>query len=133
MSYVFDFHLASGILRTRFRDQVTDEEFRDYYNVVRDLAGKIPIKGAILDYSGVASYEITSAVIRKFAASKPTVANPQFPILVIAARPHIFGASRMFQILSNESRPGLRIVKTEEEAFTALGLRDPQFQPIDHQ
>lgn len=36
----------------------------------------------------------------------------------------------MFQILSDEKRPNLAVVKSADEAYTKLGLTSLQFDPL---
>jgi hypothetical protein len=37
---------------------------------------------------------------------------------------------RMFQILGEDTRPDLRIVRTMDEAHRLLGVESPEFSPV---
>jgi hypothetical protein len=38
---------------------------------------------------------------------------------------------RMFQIVGESSRPLLHVVRTVDEALTALGVESPHFEPLE--
>jgi len=38
---------------------------------------------------------------------------------------------RMFQIAGESARPGLHVVRTVDEALTALGAQSPRFEPLE--
>ena len=43
----------------------------------------------------------------------------------------MFGLARMFQILSSETRPNFRVVRTMDEALDLIEVKSPMFSPID--
>jgi hypothetical protein len=48
----------------------------------------------------------------------------------VAPTPHIFGMARRFEILGEETRPNWHVVRTLEEAYEVLDVRELQFEPI---
>jgi hypothetical protein len=38
--------------------------------------------------------------------------------------------ARMFEILGEGTRPNLHVVRTLEEAYKVLDVREPQFEPV---
>lgn len=45
-------------------------------------------------------------------------------------RDFIYGLARMFQILTEETQPELRVVRTMEEAYRLLEVSSPEFEPV---
>ncbi|HVZ19713.1 MAG TPA: hypothetical protein VG871_01550, partial [Vicinamibacterales bacterium] len=67
--------------------------------------------------------------VRHLSHLAPVLPDPT-PRYVIAPQPHIYGLARMFQITSRAGRDGLHVVRTADDAYAALGLRSPQFEPL---
>jgi hypothetical protein len=42
-----------------------------------------------------------------------------------------YGLMRMFQIAGESARPLLHVVRTVDEALTALGAESPHFEPVE--
>jgi hypothetical protein len=78
----------------------------------------------------VTKCEVSSSAIRQVATAQPAFPAGQMRVLVIP-REFIYGLARMFQILSEETRPELRVVRTMEEAYRLLELASPDFQPVN--
>jgi len=130
MPYHFDFDSANRIIRCQFEGQVTDEEFKEYYREApKYVALTSPLAG-IADFSEVSAFEVTPETLRELARSTPIMPDPILPRFVVAPSPLIFGFARMFQILGEETRPNLHVVKTSDEAFEMLGAEKPKFEPI---
>jgi len=46
-------------------------------------------------------------------------------------RDFTYGLARTFQILTQETRPELQVVRTMEEAYRLLEVCSPEFHPLD--
>jgi hypothetical protein len=129
MPYRFDFDPIHQILRAQFDGQVNDEEMRRYYfKDSRNLVVKISFQAAIVDFSEVIKFDISSSLVREMAAYKPVVAN--LPVFIVAPATYIFGTSRMFQILGGGTRPMLQIVRSVDEVYEQLDVVEPRFEPL---
>ena len=76
----------------------------------------------ITDFSGVTSFEV-SADCMSWAARNASPFRNLTPHFIVAPSDHVFGLSRMFQILRN--RPALYVVRSREEALEALDIPNP--------
>ena len=56
--------------------------------------------------------------------------NMTEPRIIIAPQTYAYGLLRMFQGLSERTRPLLQIVHTVEEALSALGIRSPRIRAM---
>jgi hypothetical protein len=129
MPYRFDFDPVNKILRAYFEGQVGDEEMRRYYfQDARKIVAKLHFDAAIVDFSAVTKFDLSSSLVNEMAAYKPVVAT--VPIFIVAPATHIFGTSRMFQILGGRTRPMLHVVQLVEEAYARLNVVKPKFEPI---
>ena len=65
-------------------------------------------------------------------ANQELVVDPsRGPIVIVAPATAAFGLSRVFQFLGEPKRPQLQVVHTMEEAFAALGIQSPHFEPLE--
>ncbi len=68
--------------------------------------------------------------VRELASNPPAISDPERPRVLVAGSDYLFGLARMFQMLSDISRPRLSVVRTTKQALDLLGVANPQFEPI---
>lgn len=129
MGFVMDFDARNNILRVTLKGRVTDAIlFEAYATVARYAASHPPCRG-ITDFSEVTEFEVSSTAIKQLAASSPAIPTG-YMCVCVAPLDFIFGMVRMFQILGEDTRPDLRIVRTMDEAHRLLGVESPNFTPV---
>jgi hypothetical protein len=131
MSRSFEFDSTNRILRCRVVGQVTNESMREYSRTIGKYEKLTAPRCAILDCTGVTSFEASTATVRELAQAPPALPDSSLPRFVVAPSAHIFGMARMFQSLGGYARPNLHIVHTLEEVWTFLGVAEPKFEPIN--
>lgn len=130
MNIVVDFDSKNNILRGTLEGPLTGAIFLDFYAKATEYMKSHPPCRAILDLSKVTDFEVSSEAIRQVAASQPVVRHGYMRVLVIP-QIFIYGLARMFQILTEKTRPELQVVRTLEEAYRLLGVEFPEFYPIN--
>jgi hypothetical protein len=65
--------------------------------------------------------------IRHRARQKPATPDPR---IIVAPQTYGFALFRMLQLLGEPANPLLQIVHTLDEAFAALGIPSPHFEPL---
>ena len=129
MPYSFDFDRVNQILRAKFDGQVDDAEMRRYYfQDARKLVADFDFRVAIVDFTAVTKFDVSPSMIREMAEYKPVVSA--IPVFIVAPAPHIFGTSRMFQIHGSKTRPMLQVVRSVEEVYTQLNVKQAKFKPL---
>ena len=125
-----EFDAKHNVLRGTLDGRMTGAILLDFYaRAAKYMASHPPCHG-ILDFSKVTDFEVSSAAIRQVAAAPPAFPAGYMRVLVIP-RDFIYGLARMFQILTEETRPELRIVRTMEEAYRLLEVTSPDFRPVN--
>src|SRR5436853_7282470 len=82
MPYRFDFDPVNKILRAYFEGQVDDEEMRRYYfQDARKIVAKLHFDAAIVDFSAVTKFDLSSSLVNEMAAYKPVIAT--VPIFIV--------------------------------------------------
>jgi len=128
--YSFDFDPTNRILRFCLKGRITDEAMRDLYEGMREPAHRTQPEAGVLDTSTVTSFEVSSCVISELAAASPIMPNPDFPRVVIAPSPNVYGMMCLFVKHGNGTRRNLHVVRGDSEAWAILGVENPQFEPL---
>jgi len=126
---VLDFDAKNAILRVTVDGRLTDEGLSDCNSIVAEYYSSHPPCRAIVDFSKVTKFEVSSDIIRRLALGLPAIPAGNTRILVTPTDV-VFGMARMFQILSEKSRPDLHVVRTLEKAYTLLQAESPEFTPV---
>jgi hypothetical protein len=130
MPYTFDFDLANGILRCRLEGRVTDDILRDFFRAGAGLAARTHPAAGVIDLSAVTSFEVSAHALREQSKVQPVSADPDLRRVVIAPSPDIYGMMRMFELEAEEVRPDIHVVRSEQQAWAILGVKNPQFEPL---
>jgi len=128
MAVSFELDEADHVFRMTFNGELTDDVMLDARARFLKLKQAMPAYTNIVDLSAVTRYEVSSRLIGALAGIPP--AQLHEPIVVVAPSDVAYGASRMFQIMSEQVRQGLHVVRTMEEACELLGVKSPKFLPI---
>ncbi len=132
MNVVLDFDEKNNILRGTLEGSMTGAVLLDFYaRGTRYLSSRPPCRG-ILDFSRVTDFEVSADAIRQVAASPPVFPGGYMRVMVIP-QVFIYGLARMFQILSEKTRPELQVVRSMEEAYHLLGVESPEFYPVGNE
>jgi hypothetical protein len=127
-AYYFEYDAVNKIFAARFEDELTDEIFKEFYAAAPRYIESCDVRAGIVDLAGLKRFDVTTDAIRQVAALMPLLGDP-IPRYVIAPPDHVFGMVRMFQ-MSGKSREMLRVVRSAEEAYAALGVKEPHFEKL---
>jgi hypothetical protein len=125
-----DFDKENNILRGTLEGPMTGAILLELCAGASKYMASHPPCRAILDFSRVTDFEVSSDAIRQVAAAPPVVPPGYMRVLVIP-QIFIYGLARMFQILGEKTRPELQVVRTLDEAYRLLGVRSPEFYSVD--
>ena len=129
MAYCFDVDSSNGILRCRLEGDITDESLKECYEVAGRYAALTNPSVAIMDFSNVASFNVSPQTVRDLAHRTPGIPGSR-PRFLVAPSTHMYGLARMFQQYGSGARPELHVVRSVDEAYTFLGVPEPQFGPV---
>jgi hypothetical protein len=130
MAYGFELDATHRVLLFRFTGDVSEQRIGRFYDEAGTQIERLHPMAAIFDFTAVTSFDVSSASIHSLAAASPLIPDVACPRVVVAPATHIFGMSRMFQILGENSRPSLTIVHSMAEALAVIGLDSPDFKPL---
>jgi hypothetical protein len=125
VGFVVDFDATNNILRITMDGHITDSVALNCAKTVGRYAASHQGYRGIVDLSNVTKYDVSPEVIR------PNVSGEADALVVVAPREHPYGMSRMFQLLSETTRPNQHVVRTMNEAFELLQVKSATFVPVD--
>jgi len=88
-------------------------------------------RAEIVDCSGVTEFAIASDRIRQLAKRQLNPDSANRHRVIIVPETHAFGLARMYQIVAEQKRPRVTVVRSMDAALAALGITSPLFEPLD--
>jgi len=129
MGFEMSFDERNNLLRVTVGGEVTDASLTDSYaTAAKYVAANPPCRG-IWVFSDVTKFEVSTDTIQELARSSPIILSGHMRVIV-APQDHLYGMARMFQILGQETRSDLHVVRTVDEAYRLLKVQSPEFGPI---
>jgi len=131
MGFVLEFDTKNNILRGTIEGPLTDGLLLDYYAAAARYTASHPPCRGVWDFSKVmGKVEVSSDTVRRLVKTSPIIPGGYMRV-VVAPQDYLFGMMRMLQILSDEARPELRVVRTLDEAYRLLDVESAEFTLID--
>jgi len=130
MGFILDFDAKHRILRVTLEGQLTDTILLGSYVAAAGYVASHPPCRGIVDFSAVTNFEVSSAGLRQLAEHAPAFPAASMRVLV-APSDFLYGMMRMFQIVGEEVRPNLHVVRTMDEAYRLLRVKSPEFGPMN--
>jgi hypothetical protein len=131
MSYGFQFDPENKILLLRFEGRLTDKWMTELYWAVRKYSAATDAHAGIWDISAVTEFAVSPEFIRELAGREPAMRDAtRRPRFLVAPAMVGLAVSRLYEIAVNDRNPLLKIVLSVDEAFAALGVQSPRFEPM---
>ena len=129
MAFLLEFDAGHNIVRGTIKGHLTDAILLDCQAVAtRYTKSHLPSRG-IWDYSEVTEAQLSGDAVRQVERRQPVISTG-YTSVVVAPQDYVFGMMRMLEILSEKSRPELRVVRTMDEAYRLLGVETPEFELV---
>ena len=129
MISTFEFDPVNKVVCWRLQGEVTEDLFAESLQLVADILMETNPTSGIIDFSQVTSFKVSSVTLDRTARAKP-IFSAELPRVIVAPVDHVYGMSRMFAILSADTRPNVTVVRSLTEAYKTLGIRDPEFRTM---
>lgn len=130
MAHHFEFDFRQRILLVVLEGEVRGEEFTSINDEIRKHVESFQPVGGISDFSAVKNLDVSSHSLRA-AAFEPSPYPEEVPRFIVAPSDYLFGMARMYEMIADRPGGKLRVVRSREEALTALGVKDLKFERIE--
>ncbi len=111
----------NGIVYSSFEGSVNDSELIAHGSAIRNHPDFNPQFSEIVDFSKVIELRVTVGFINSLAKSN-SIYSAISKHAVIAPHDLSFGIARMYQILAEDTRPNLAVVRSMAEARKFVGI-----------
>src|SRR5271170_4592259 len=123
MGFWFEFDPVNRVLLARIEGRLTDELLAETQGAIRARSIATDAKVGIFDFSSVTEFALSTAFLREIAKREPAMIDATRRRFIVAPTAVAFGLSRMFQIMTESTRPLLEVVHTVDEALAAVGIQ----------
>jgi len=131
VGFAVDFDATNNILRITMDGHVSDSVALSCAQTVGRCAARYPQYRGIVDLSNVTRYDVSPEIIRQLARTPPSASPGPNALVIVAPKEHSYGMSRMFQLLTETTRPNQHVVRTMDAALELLQVKSPTFVPVD--
>jgi hypothetical protein len=128
MALRLEFDPLNKILMVRVEGPGTGEVVQEARRAARKHSIATGASAGIMDFSSVTEFPISSSLVGEFAKQEPAFGN--IPRILVAPSTVAFGLGRLFQLAGEPKTSGMEVVRTLDEAFAALGVQSPHFEPL---
>lgn len=131
VNHTFEFDTQNKVLLCRLHGRVTDESMRRVYGDIRKWSSTVEARAGIFDLSLIESFDVSTAMMLTLAQEEPAmVGGAARPRVMVAPTAESFGMCRMFQMVGEEKRSRLSVVRSLEEAYAVLAMHTVHFEPL---
>jgi len=128
--YQFSINPQNKVLLLRFEGRLTDALLTELYWGIRKYSAATSPSAGVWDFSPVTECAVSPEMIHDLSTREAAMHDASLPRFVVAPATFGLAASRMFEIAANFKSPLLKFVLSRDEAFTALGIQSPSFEPL---
>ena len=130
MPHHFEFDFEHKILLTVMEGEIQGFEIAIIDRDMRERILRMQPAAGISDLSGVSHFNVPGKIMRA-AALQPAPFPPETPRFIVAPTDVLYGLARMYELVANRPQGQLHVVRSRQEALSALSLSNAQFGPID--
>jgi hypothetical protein len=120
---------ANKLVRLSLEGVETDQDLLAAQDALRSCWEHCGPWNCIVDSTGVTDIPFLSETVRT-VAYRPPVVSVDCLLVIVAPTEAEFGLARMFELLSQDTRPNVRVVHSMEEALDMVEVKSPNFLPI---
>jgi hypothetical protein len=114
------------VLRITVTTTLTDEALNEVYRTIARLASRGGPYAAIIDFSEVVAYPLSTNTIRSLAATAPAVPAGR-PRVIVAPQSALYGLARMFELHRDSMGGQLQVLHSMDEAYDLLKVSPEDF------
>lgn len=129
MPFRFESDEVHRIIRVVFEGPCTDDDVLEAYYALSLLLERNGPASVIIDYTDVTDIRISTEAVSEHSYRLPTVDTDGF-LIAVAPQPMMYGIARMFELITAETRPNMRVVHSMKEALAVMNVSSAPFIPL---
>ena len=123
----FEFAESDNVLRLTLSGEVNDDAVLGLWPKAIDIGASFPSCRTIVDLSGISRLDVSTRAVETLARRHSLDVSTR---VFVAPTDSIYGTARMFQMLSENTRKNVHVVRILDEAYKVLGIESPKFVPV---
>lgn len=113
---------TARVIFSTFAGEITEADFRSAVEAMSTWPGFDPAFSHIIDFSNVTAANISSEFVRGLAR-RPSIFSREARQVIVAPQDYVFGMARMAQMLREQQRPHVEVVRSLNAACELLGIQ----------
>ena len=113
--------VENGIVYSSFEGALNDNDILTHRNLLKSHPDFNPQFSEIVDFTEVKQLKVTVGLINSMAKSD-SLYSPESRHAVIAPHDLTYGVARMYQMLAQDTRPNVAVVRSMTEARRFVGI-----------
>ena len=109
------------LLVATYDGEINDDEILGLASLARSHSDFDPSFSIKWDFSGVTAGTVSTSAMQELALRESILSRTSMHVIV-APQDHIFGLFRMGQVLTEQIKPNVVVVRSADEAHKSLGL-----------
>jgi hypothetical protein len=130
MPHHFEFDFEHKILLTVIDGEIEGSEIPTIDQDMHARIARMQPAAGICDLSGVTNFNVPGEAMRS-AALQPPPFPSETARFIVAPTDFLYGMCRMYELVADRPHGKLQVVRSREEALSALGISNPKFESID--
>ena len=127
----YEFDKGHQVLLVHLDGRLSEESLGSLTRAAEKYWAATKPRAEIIDCSSVTEFAISSDRIRQLAKRQLMPEAADMPRVIVVPETHAFGLARMYQIVAEQKRPLVTVVRSMDAALAALGITSPHFEPLD--
>ena len=130
MPHHFEFDSEHKILLTVLEGEIQGPELLAIDDDMLKRIERMHPAAGICDLTGVTNLNVQAAVLRT-AALQPEPYPSEALRFIVAPTDVLYGMARMYELVGNRPNGQMHVVRSRQEALSALSASNAEFGPID--
>jgi hypothetical protein len=130
MPFRFEVDEVHSIMRTVFEGACSDDDMLEAYYALSLLWERHGRAHVIIDYTDITDIMISTEAVREHSYRLPIVDTDYF-LIAVAPNAIMYGIARMFELITAETRPNMRIVHSLKEALDLMDVSSASLIPVE--
>ena len=107
---------------TKLFSEVNAGELAEVASAILSHAEFNPAFSELIDCSGITNLDISIQFLQNIASAQ-SIFNKGSRHIIVAPEDHLYGLARMTQVLAEQTKPNVAVVRTLAEAYEILGMK----------
>lgn len=122
MSFTVQILVEQKLVLTKLFGEVNGHELAEAGSAIRSHPGFNPAFSELIDCTGITNLDVSIQFLQNMASAQ-SIFNKGSKHIIVAPEDYLYGLARMTQVLAEQTKPNVVVVRTVAEAYKTLGIK----------